>query len=31
VFDLLQAKFKDDANAMLAVSQYETQFKQAIK
>lgn len=28
-FDLLKAKFKDDANAMKAVSQYETQFKEA--
>jgi aminopeptidase N len=28
-FDLLKTKFKDDANAMSAVNQYETQFKQA--
>lgn len=31
VFDLLKAKFKDDVNAMSAVTQYETQFKSAIK
>ena len=30
-FDLLKAKFKDDANAMIAVNQYETQFKEVIK
>ena len=30
-FELLKAKFKDDANAMKAVSQYETQFKNALK
>jgi aminopeptidase N len=30
-FDLLKVKFKDDANAMNAVNQYETQFKQALK
>ena len=30
-FDLLKAKFKDDANAMTAVNQYETQFKEATK
>jgi aminopeptidase N len=30
-FDLLKVKFKDDANAMVAVNQYETQFKEAIK
>jgi hypothetical protein len=27
----LKTKFKDDANALKAVSQYETQFKEAIK
>ena len=31
VFDLLKVKYKDDANAMLAVNQYETQFKEAVK
>lgn len=31
VFDLLKVKFKDDASAMEAVKQYETQFKEAIK
>ncbi|HEV7682731.1 MAG TPA: M1 family aminopeptidase [Pyrinomonadaceae bacterium] len=30
-FDVLKAKFKDDANAMSAVNQFETQFKQATK
>ncbi|HRH42260.1 MAG TPA: M1 family aminopeptidase [Pyrinomonadaceae bacterium] len=30
-FDLLKQKFKDDGNAMNAVNQYETQFKDAIK
>ena len=30
-FDVLKAKFKDDANAMIAVNQYETQFKEVIK
>ena len=30
-FDLLKAKFKDDANAIIAVNQYETQFKEVIK
>jgi aminopeptidase N len=30
VYDALKAKFKDDANAMKAVNQYETQFKEAI-
>lgn len=30
VFDLLKAKFKDDANAMIAVDQYEAQFKDVI-
>ena len=30
VFGLLKAKFKDDANAMNAVNQYESQFKEAI-
>lgn len=30
-FELLKAKFKDDANAMKAVNQWETQFKDAIK
>lgn len=29
VFDLLKAKFKDDADTMNAVNQYETQFKAA--
>ncbi len=29
VFGLLKAKFKDDANAMNAVNQYESQFKEA--
>jgi aminopeptidase N len=28
-FDILKTKFKDDANAMSAVNQFETQFKQA--
>ncbi len=31
VFDELKKKFKDDANAMVAVGQYETQFRDAIK
>ncbi len=31
VFDLLKVKFKDDANAMTAVNQFEQQFKDAIK
>ncbi len=31
VFELLKAKFKDDANAMMAVNQCETQLKAAIK
>lgn len=31
VFDLLRAKFEDDANAMSAVNQYEAQFKEAVK
>jgi aminopeptidase N len=30
-FDMLKVKFKDDANAMVAVNQYEMQFKQALK
>ena len=30
VFDILKEKFKEDANAMIAVNQYETQFKEAI-
>ncbi len=30
-FDLLKTKFKDDANAMQALRQYEAQFKDAIK
>lgn len=30
-FDMLKAKYKDDANAMNAVTQYETQFKDAVK
>lgn len=29
-FDLLKAKFKDDADVMNAVQQYETQFKEAV-
>lgn len=31
VFAMLKVKFKDDANAMAAVSQFETQFKSALK
>lgn len=31
VFDLTKAKFKDDANAMIAVNQYEAQFKEKTK
>lgn len=31
VFDLLKAKFKDDANMMMTVEQYETQFKASLK
>jgi aminopeptidase N len=31
VFEMLKARFKDDANAMSAVNQYETQFKDAVK
>jgi aminopeptidase N len=31
VFDILKVKYKDDANAMIAVNQYETQFKEALK
>ncbi|MBK8553627.1 MAG: HEAT repeat domain-containing protein [Ignavibacteria bacterium] len=30
-FDLLKEKFKDDSNAMIAVNQYEAQFKDIIK
>lgn len=30
VFDLLRERYKDDANAMSAVIQYETQFKESI-
>lgn len=30
-FELLKVKYKDDANAMKAVDQYETQFKESIK
>jgi aminopeptidase N len=30
VFELLKSKFRDDANMMAAVNDYETQFKQAI-
>ncbi len=30
-FGMLKAKFKDDANVMQAVNQYETQFKDAVK
>jgi len=31
VFDILKTKFKNDENAMIAVNQYEAQFKEAIK
>jgi aminopeptidase N len=31
VFDFVKVKFKDDANAMVAVNGYEEQFKEAIK
>lgn len=31
VFDLLKEKFKDDANALSAVNQYENQFKTSVK
>ena len=31
VFDILKEKFKDDANAMIALNQYEQQFKEAVK
>jgi aminopeptidase N len=31
VFDVLKEKFKDNANAMIAINQYEQQFKDAIK
>lgn len=31
VFSILKQKFKDDTNAMIAVNQYETQFKEAVK
>jgi len=31
VFELLKTKFKEDDNAMKAVNQYETQFKEALK
>ncbi len=31
IFEPLRAKFKDDANAMKAVEQYESQFREAIK
>ncbi len=31
IFGPLKTKFKDDANAMVAVNQYETQFKEALK
>lgn len=31
VYDLLRKKFKDDANAMLAVTNYETQYQTAMK
>ena len=30
-FEMLKTKFKDDANAIVAVNQYETQFKEAVK
>lgn len=30
VFEMLRAKYKDDANAMMAVNQYEIQFKSAL-
>lgn len=31
VFDAVKVKFKDDANAMIAITQYEQQFKEAQK
>jgi aminopeptidase N len=31
VFDLLKVKFKNDSNAMVAVNQYEAQFKDSMK
>jgi hypothetical protein len=31
VFDQLKTKYKDDANVLNAVNQFETQFKEAIK
>lgn len=31
VFELLKEKFKDDANAMVAVNQYEEQFKRSLR
>jgi len=31
VFEMLKAKYQDDANAMTAVNQYETQFKERLK
>lgn len=31
VFDLLKVKFKDDVNTMIAVDQYEKQFKDVIE
>jgi hypothetical protein len=31
IFDTLKVKYKDDANAMIAVEQYETQLKEASK
>jgi aminopeptidase N len=31
VFEMLKSKFKDDANALVAVNVYETQFREAIK
>ncbi|HMZ03119.1 MAG TPA: hypothetical protein PLA15_01095, partial [bacterium] len=31
IFDALKAKFKNDANTMTAVTQYENQFLEALK
>jgi aminopeptidase N len=31
VFEMLKTRFKDDANAMAAIDQYETKFREAIK
>ena len=30
-FEMLKTKFKDDANAIVAVNQYETQFKETVR